>query len=118
MHRTSGASSVRGMVELVPLAPPETTGALAVVGVARPLPDRAAALRDVLLALVEPTRGEAGCEQYVLHDGPDGDLWFYERWSSREHLLAHLRQPAVVAFQKRRGEYLRSDLDVTWLTPA
>jgi quinol monooxygenase YgiN len=106
------------MTDFVPLALPAFPGPLAVVGVARPLPERAADLREALLALVAPTQGEAGCEQYVLHDGPGGDLWFYERWSSREHLAAHLAQPAVVAFQERRGDYLRSDLEVTWLIPA
>lgn len=44
-----------------------------------------------LLALIEPTRKEAGCVQYDLHvmrDQP-GRFLFYENWNSRADLERH-----------------------------
>lgn len=53
------------------------------------------ALRKELLALVEPTRAEAGCVQYDVHEeqGAPGHFLFYENWTSRAELDAHARSP-------------------------
>ena len=50
------------------------------------------ALREVLTALVGPTRAEEGCVQYDLHVATDapGEFVFYERWSSQAALEKHL----------------------------
>ena len=53
-----------------------------------------------LLGLVAPTRGEAGCIEYTLHqDLADPCLFvFYERWESEEHLAAHMASPHFSAY--------------------
>ena len=65
-------------------------------------------LRRQLLALVEPTRKEAGCVQYDLHVGTDGPgrFVFYENWTSREMLDRHLKSPHLTAFLSVAGELL------------
>jgi len=52
-------------------------------------------LREELLALIEPTRAEAGCLQYDLHvaEGKPGHFLFYENWTSRQALDQHLATP-------------------------
>ncbi|MBV8731051.1 MAG: antibiotic biosynthesis monooxygenase [Acidobacteriia bacterium] len=51
--------------------------------------------RQLLLALLEPTRQEEGCIQYDLHEvvGAPGHFLFYENWRSRGALDAHLKTP-------------------------
>ncbi|WP_138473068.1 putative quinol monooxygenase [Poseidonocella sp. HB161398] len=48
-------------------------------------------LRQSLQDLVEPTRAEAGCVQYDLHESSaePGRFLFYEIWETRAHLEAH-----------------------------
>jgi quinol monooxygenase YgiN len=54
-------------------------------------PDSVAHVREVLLAQVGPTRGEAGCIQYdLMQNAADPtDFTFYEEWASVEALMAH-----------------------------
>jgi quinol monooxygenase YgiN len=54
-------------------------------------PGQQDALEQHLRALVEPTRAEAGCGQYDLHQDLANPLAFYmiERWSNDEALQAH-----------------------------
>jgi quinol monooxygenase YgiN len=56
-------------------------------------------LRTALLALVAPTRAEAGCLQYDLHEDPsDPDvLAFYEIWADGDAHAAHDRTEHVRA---------------------
>lgn len=53
-----------------------------------------------LLGLVGPTRAEAGCIEYTLHqDLADPCVFvFYERWESEEHLAAHMASPHFTAY--------------------
>ena len=64
------------------------------------IPGREEAVRDALLALVEPTRAEAGCITYDLHcDRSDPALfYFYEAWESEAHLDAHLASEHLARF--------------------
>lgn len=96
---------------------PSSSGPVALVGVARPRPERAADLASLLQSFVAPTRAEEGAIEYVLHTAENGDLVFYERWRSAEDLAAHLALPHMQEFQDHRMEYLAEDLQIRWLTP-
>ncbi|KAB7845032.1 putative quinol monooxygenase [Streptomyces mobaraensis] len=87
------------------------------VGIARPKPERAADLKELLLSFVEPTRREPGCLEYHFHEDRDepGVFVFYEAWRSRADLDAHLALPHIRDFQERRMDYLESDLEVRFL---
>lgn len=101
----------------MPITIPSTIGPVALVGVARPRPERAADLASLLQSFVAPTRTEEGSVDYVLHTAENGDLVFYERWRSAEDLAAHLALPHMQEFQEHRMEYLSEDLQIRWLTP-
>ncbi|MFC8128364.1 putative quinol monooxygenase [Streptomyces sp. NPDC057302] len=88
------------------------------VGTARPKPERAAELKELLLSFVEPTRQEPGCLEYHFHEDRDepGVFVFYEAWRSQADLDAHLELPRMRAFWERRMDYLEADLDIRFLT--
>lgn len=69
-------------------------------------PGKEAALKAALTALVEPTRREAGCLNYDLHQLPEDParFLFHENWTSRAHLDAHLQSPHLQALQPRVPE--------------
>lgn len=96
---------------------PNSTGPIALVGVARPRPERAGHLKALLTSFVAPTRVEPGSIHYLLHEDANGSFVFYEGWASAADLARHLELPHMRAFQERRMEYLATDLDITWLTP-
>ena len=50
-----------------------------------------AKLRELLLTLIGPSRSDAGCIQYDLHQGIDDPSYFifYEIWESKELLDKH-----------------------------
>ncbi|MEU1816868.1 putative quinol monooxygenase [Streptomyces roseifaciens] len=88
------------------------------VGTARPKPERAEELKQLLLSFVEPTRQESGCLEYHFHEDRDepGVFVFYEAWRSQADLDAHLALPHMQAFWERRMDYLETDLDIRFLT--
>ncbi len=62
-------------------------------------PGQEAEVRRELLSLVAPSRKDAGCLNYDLHQG-SGDpatFLFHENWASRELLEQHLQQPHLQA---------------------
>jgi quinol monooxygenase YgiN len=54
-----------------------------------------AAVRSALLELVAPSRGEAGCLCYNLHESKDtpGLFIFYEQWADQAAFDAHIATP-------------------------
>ena len=58
-------------------------------------------LRRELTGLVEPTRAEAGCLRYDLHQDntSPGLFLFYETWESHELWRAHMDAPHIAAFR-------------------
>ncbi|MBI5084235.1 MAG: antibiotic biosynthesis monooxygenase [Acidobacteria bacterium] len=58
-------------------------------------PGKEEALRQALMACIEPTRAEEGCVQYDLHESTvqPGHFVFYENWTSAEALARHLATP-------------------------
>ena len=65
--------------------------AVRVVARIEALPGKAAAVRDILSQLIEPTRKEAGCLVYELWQNrqDETDFTFVEEWASEAALNAH-----------------------------
>ena len=59
-----------------------------------------------LLSLVGPSRKDAGCINYDLHQSIDNpaQFLFHENWTSKAHLDAHLAKPDLQEVLKRVGE--------------
>lgn len=73
------------------------------------------ALRDVLAALMEPTRREAGCLHYELVQGQADPraFTFYEKWEDEPSLMAHAQAPHVVSARELRANLLDGPSDVS-----
>ncbi|MBV4477932.1 putative quinol monooxygenase [Pseudomonas botevensis] len=71
-------------------------------------PGQQDSLEHALRALIEPTRAEAGCSQYDLHQDLANPLAFYmiEHWASEEALQAHDASAHIQNFRARAGEFL------------
>jgi quinol monooxygenase YgiN len=69
-------------------------------------PGKETELKKALMALVAPTRQEAGCINYDLHQSPDepGKFLFHENWTSKELLDAHLQSAHIKALLPRVPE--------------
>ena len=77
---------------------------ISVVAIMTAEPGREAELAEVLLALVPPTRLEAGCLRYDLLRDPQqpGVLVYLEDWESREAHQAHKATAHFVASRARQ----------------
>ena len=66
----------------------------------RAKPGQTKTLGKALTGLVDPTRQEAGCISYDLHQSlQDADSWFvYENWRSSADLDAHMQTAHIKAF--------------------
>ena len=63
-------------------------------------------VKSELLKMVEPTRNEAGCLQYDLHqdnDNPEVFL-FFENWQSRELWQDHMASKHLAAYKSATAE--------------
>ena len=74
-----------------------------VVATVEARPGKEAELKQTLLGLLGPTRREAGCINYDLHQSPEhpAKFLFHENWTSRELLDAHLKSPHIAALLTR-----------------
>jgi len=72
-------------------------------------------LRDAIMACVAPTRAEAGCINYDLHQLADdkGDLILYENWVSKKILEEHLEMPYLVKLKAQAGELCAEPIEIT-----
>jgi quinol monooxygenase YgiN len=70
-------------------------------------PGREARLKKMLTSLLAPTRQEAGCINYDLHQSPDkpGRFLFHENWTSQAALDAHLQSPHMKAMLPRLDDF-------------
>ena len=91
---------------------------LTVVAQVRAKPGKEDETRRVLLALVAPTRAEAGCINYDLHQSHDDAalFLFYENWESKSHLDAHARSAHIQAFRARVGDLLAEPVEIRLFT--
>lgn len=84
--------------------PPDTS--LRVIAHVRAKAEHISQVREILSALVEPTRRESGCLSYELvqNSSDPADFVFVEKWESTETEQAHFATPHVsVALQRLRG---------------
>jgi len=81
-------------------------------------PGKEEALRKALLALIEPTRAEAACRQYNLHESTErpGQFVFYEKWTSRQKLDEHLATPHMKHLGEQLPELLEGEMRVVTYT--
>ena len=72
-------------------------------------------LRQELQRLVAPTRAEAGCVSYDLHESKSepGRFMFYEVWKSDAGLEAHFQTPHMLAISKLLPELLGEPMDLS-----
>ncbi len=76
---------------------------ITVVATFQAKPGKEIELKKALLTLPGPTRLEAGCINYDLHVSSTdaGKFLFYENWTSKELLDAHLQSPHIHALLPR-----------------
>lgn len=74
-------------------------------------PGKEDALRATLMGLIEPTRAEAGCIQYDLHEeqGKPGTFLFFEKWKSKQALDEHSAMPYLKALFTVAPEQIEGD---------
>jgi quinol monooxygenase YgiN len=73
-----------------------------------------AATKEAVLALVAPTRSEAGCINYDLHQSAEDPsvLMLYENWISKKDLDEHLAMPYLKDFLEKADDLLREPVDI------
>ncbi len=69
-------------------------------------PGKESLVRKELLSLVAPSRKDAGCINYDLHQAKDNPalFLFHENWTSKAELDAHLAKPDLQAVLGRVGQ--------------
>ena len=80
--------------------------ALTVIATFQARPGKESELRAALIGLLAPTRKEAGCLNYDVHQSVDdpAKFLFHENWTSQAHLDAHLQSAHVKALLPRVDE--------------
>ena len=91
------------------------TKSLTVVAQIKARPGKEAQVRQELLSLVAPSRKDAGCLNYDLHQGLDNPtlFLFHENWSSKAHLEQHLQKPDLQAVLARVGQLVAEPPQIT-----
>ncbi len=72
-------------------------------------------VKGELMALQGPTRSEAGCIHYDLHQSKEDPsrFMFYENWKSQEDLDEHLQMPYLKTFREKAGNLLAEPASIT-----
>ena len=88
---------------------------LIVIAHIRAKPGQESRVRKILQGLLAPTRAEAGCINYDLHQShPDPALFvFYENWASEAQLDAHSKSPHIQSLREVAGEFLAAPIEIT-----
>ena len=73
------------------------------------------ALQEAIEACVAPTRAEAGCINYDLHQSSadKGLFILYENWVSIKLLEEHLEMPYLVKLKAEAGDLCAEPIDIT-----
>lgn len=90
---------------------------LRVIAQLKAKPGQEEALRGLLLGMIEPSRAEAGCRQYSLHEdaATAGHFTFYECWADREAFQAHVETPHFRQLKDAVENILSEPLSVSFL---
>ena len=88
---------------------------LTVVAHLRAKPGKEAEVRNELLSLVAPSRQDAGCLNYDLHQALDNSalFMFHENWTSKSHLDQHLAKPDLQAVLARVARLVAEPPQIT-----
>ena len=88
---------------------------LTVIAQIKAKPGKESAVRQELLSLVAPSRKDAGCLNYDLHQGLDNPalFLFHENWTSKAHLDAHLQKPDLQAVLAKVGQLVAEPPQIT-----
>jgi quinol monooxygenase YgiN len=94
---------------------PMNTKSLTVVAQIKAKAGKEAQVRQELLPLVAPSRKDAGCLNYDLHQGLDNPalFLFHENWASKAHLDQHLQKPDLQAVLARVGQMVAEPPQIT-----
>ena len=78
-------------------------------------PGKESQMRQELLSLVAPSRQDAGCLNYDLHQAVDNPalFLFHENWTSKAHLDRHLQKPELQAVLARLGQLVAEPPQIT-----
>jgi quinol monooxygenase YgiN len=71
--------------------------------------------RQAIMNLVAPTRAEAGCINYDLHQSTEDASLFvlYENWTSKQDLDEHLAMPYLKEFLGSADDILAEPVDIS-----
>jgi quinol monooxygenase YgiN len=88
---------------------------LTIIAHVRAKPGQESRVREILQGLLSPTRAEAGCINYDLHQSQtDPALFvFYENWTSEAHLEAHAKSGHIQSLRKVAAEVLAGPIEIT-----
>jgi quinol monooxygenase YgiN len=88
---------------------------LTVVARIKAKPGKESQVRQELLSLVAPSRKDAGCVNYDLHQARDNPalFLFHGNWVSKAHLDAHLQKPDLQAVLARLGQLVAEPPQIT-----
>ena len=89
-----------------------------IIGTVTARPDTREELAALLMAQVAPTRAEAGCINYDFHvDAADKCVFvFYENWTDRAALDAHLAMPHLQPLFSQLDRLLACPVDIRPVT--
>lgn len=76
------------------------------------------AARQEMERLLAPTRAEAGCINYDLHQSPSDsrDFLFHETWKTFAHLEAHRASAHLKAWRAAAPKLVEGNIEVTTWT--
>ena len=88
---------------------------LTVVAQFKAKPGKESQVRQELLSLVAPSRQDAGCLNYDLHQalGNPALFLFHENWTSKALLDQHLQKPDLQAVLARLGQLVAEPPQIT-----
>lgn len=88
---------------------------LTVVAQIKAKPGKEGQVRQELLSLVAPSRKDAGCVNYDLHQAVDNPAMFlfHENWTSKALLDQHLQKPDLQAALGRIGQLAAEPPQIT-----
>jgi len=87
---------------------------ITVVAVFKTKAGKESAAREAILGVVAPTRAEAGCINYDLHQNPDDPSIFmlYENWASKKALDEHLAMPYLKDLLGKGDDLFSAPVDI------
>ena len=88
---------------------------LTVIAQIKAKPGKESQVRQELLSLVTPSRKDAGCVNYDLHQALDNPalFMFHENWVSKAHLDGHLQKPDLQAVLAKLGQLVAEPPQIT-----